>query len=100
MTWIHYLIIVWIVCIAIALCVRFLPKDSRETTFTQAVILIAGAPFIILMISVLKIGTFIENKFDEKKRKVKEQEELEELTYIISPKKKKEEQNRNNDLFY
>ena len=96
MAWIHYLLIVWIVCIAIALCVRFLPKDSRETTFAQVLILIVGAPFIILMITVLKIGTFIEDKFDEKKRKEKEQEELEDLSLTIAKKREQEERKREN----
>jgi hypothetical protein len=49
------------------------------------------------MIAVLKVGTFIEELFDRKKRKAKEQEELEELSRKIAEKKKKEQLLNSND---
>jgi RsiW-degrading membrane proteinase PrsW (M82 family) len=97
MTWIHYLLIIWLVCAILSLLVRFYPKEDRDTSFFQVLIIAAAGPFILLMIAVLKVGTFIEELFDRKKRKAKEQEELEELSRKIAEKKKKEQLLNSND---
>ena len=77
MTWIHYILIFWLVCIAISMWLRFRNKEDRETTLSQVLLIAVASPFVLLGIIVLKVGTFIENKVNEKKRKEKEQEELE-----------------------
>jgi len=100
MTWIHYLLIIWLVCAILSLWIRFYPKEDRDTSISQVIIIVAAGPFILLMIVVLKVGTFIEEFFDRKKRKAKEQKELEELSRNISEKKEKERLNRNNEIFY
>lgn len=97
MTWIHYLLIIWLVCAILSLWVRFYPKEDRDTSFSQVLIIAAAGPFILLMIVVLKVGTFIEELFDRKKRKAKEQEELEELSRKIAEKKNKEQLLNSND---
>lgn len=103
MTWIVYLLLFWIVCIIITLWIRFRPKDSWETTFGQILLFIIAAPFILLMLTFLKVGTYIENLFVEKKRKKMEQEELEELSLTIAKKREQDQKrmvDRNDDTLF
>lgn len=69
---------------------RFRNKEDRETTLSQVLLIAVASPIVLLGIIVLKVGTYIENKFDEKKRKEKEQEELEDLSLTIAKKREQE----------
>lgn len=97
MTWIHYLLIFWLTCAFIALCWRLCPKDSQKATFSQIVVILGAAPIFLLMLIVLKVGTFIENKVHKKKEKKQEKEDLEELSLTIAKKREKDQIKKNND---
>ena len=96
MTWIYYILIFWLVCIAISMWLRFRKKEDRETTLSQVLLIAVASPIVLLGIIVLKVGTFIENKVNEKKRKEKEQEELEDLSLTIAKKREQEKRKREN----
>lgn len=96
MSWIHYILIFWLVCILISMWLRFRDKEDRETTISQVLLIAVASPIILLVIIVLKVGTFIDDKVNEKKRKEKEQEELEDLSLTIAKEREQEKRKREN----
>lgn len=76
MTWIHYLLIYWLVCDIIGVCVRAYNKkeDSEKTTFRQVLALIIVPPFIIPLLPFVGIVALLE-KLKEIRQCRKEEKE-------------------------
>ena len=79
MNWIHYLAFFWIACAVIIISVRYFNfrkrKDAEKTTLKQWLVILLGAPFIILFLPFIPVGDFINKLY--LKWKEKKEEEME-----------------------
>lgn len=79
MNWIHYLAFFWIACAVIIISVRYFNfrkrKDAEKTTLKQWLVILLGAPFIILFLPFIPVGDFVNKLY--LKRKEKKEEEME-----------------------
>lgn len=82
MTWIHYLLIYWLVCDIIGVCVRAYNKkeDSEKTTFRQVLALIFVPPFLIPLLPFVGIVVLLEKlkEFRQCRKEEREKNRLKE----------------------